>query len=450
MGNRAPDSLLRKNRAGILHRSGAIVHRPRRIEKAVGQSRHLMTGARIGFTLVSLFLVLAGIACGESGRKRPPLRDEWIDKDTGHKIIRLSRGEGNYEMFYFHQDPFTAEGDKMVFIGSTEKGRAAFTVDLKTLETRRITSDHPVSFEVVAPKRRELFYLSGDTVYSTHVDTLSTRAIAKVPAYYGFGRGFSVNADETLLAACYAKGEETFYNTMPRDKWIKAIFEAELQNVIYTISIETGEVREFHTENAWLGHVQFSPTDPTLLEFCHEGPERRLHRMWLIRADGAGLTKVYPASVPETLVTHEFWDQDGDNIWFDLQVPRLRGKMDFVTYVFGPHTYLARTSIKNGESTLYPLKRSQMCWHYNISKDGTLLCGDGEGRFFELARSARWIDLFVPEGDRLRVERLCNMKRHSYKTAPNAHFTPDGKRVVFLSDMDGSPQVYAVEVQASR
>jgi len=42
------------------------------------------------------------------------------------------------------------------------------------------------------------------------------------------------------------------------------------------------------------------------------------------------------------------------------------------------------------------------------------------------------------------------MKRHSYRIAPNAHFTPDGKWVVFLSDMDGSPQIYAVEVAVSR
>jgi oligogalacturonide lyase len=404
---------------------------------------------RLLLSLACLLLLFTCLGCGRSDKAANAPRDEWIDKDTGHKVIRLSRREGSHEMFYFHQNPFTADGDKMVFIGPAEKGRAAFAVDLKTLDIRKMTFEHAVDLEVVAPKRRELFYLDGDTVYATNIDTPATRAIAKVPEYYIHGRGLSINSDETLLAGCYAKGEEQFYS-MPRDEWIKKIFEAKLPNAIYTINIGTGEVREFYKENEWLGHVQFSPTDPALIEFCHEGPERLLHRMWLIRTDGTGLTKLYPTEIPKTLVTHEFWDPNGKDVWFDLQAPRLRGKMGLVTYVFGPHTYLARTNIDTGDSTLYPLKRSQVCWHYNVSRDGKLLCGDGDGRFFELARSARWINLYVPEGGKLKVERLCSMKRNSYTIAPNAHFTPDGKWVVFLSDMDGSPQIYAVEVQASR
>jgi oligogalacturonide lyase len=405
--------------------------------------------ARLSLSLICIVLAFTGVSCGRSEKTSQTLRDEWIDKDTGHKVIRLSRRDGNYDMFYFHQNPFTADGDKMVFAGTTSKGRSAFTVDLKTIEVRQITSDHSVNFEVVAPKRRELFYLDGDTVYATHLDTLVTRVIAKTPAYYAHGRGLSINSDETLLAGCYARGEEQFYS-LPREEWITKIFEAKLPNAIYTINIETGEVREVYDENEWLGHVQFSPVDPTLIEFCHEGPERLLHRMWLIRIDGAKWTKLYPTKIPKILVTHEFWDPGGQDVWFDLQVPRLRGKLGFVTYVFGPHTYLARTNIDTGESTLYPLKRSQISWHYNISRDGTLLCGDGDGRWFELARSAKWINLYVPKGSKLDVQRLCNMKRHRYRIAPNAHFTPDGKWVVFLSDMDGSPQIYAVEVQPNR
>ncbi|HUW62992.1 MAG TPA: hypothetical protein VMZ06_18455, partial [Candidatus Bathyarchaeia archaeon] len=64
---------------------------------------------------------------------------EWIDTSTHHKVIRLSRREGANEVFYFHQNPFPESGDKMVFMGSTDKGRCAFTVDLKTFEVRQIT-----------------------------------------------------------------------------------------------------------------------------------------------------------------------------------------------------------------------------------------------------------------------------------------------------------------------
>lgn len=391
-------------------------------------------------------LVLLILICARLSAEATGPADEWVDEATGHRVIRLSRRDGSNWTFYFHQNPFTAEGDKMVFVGSTERGRGAFTVDLRTLEVRTLVTDRNIGFEVVAPKRRELFYLSGDTVCATHIDTGRTREICKVPEAYLSGRGFSVNADETLLLGCYAQGEAAFY-TLPREEWIVNIFEAKLPNALYTIDIESGAIQEFYHGNAWLGHAQFSPTDPAQVEFCHEGPERRLHRMWLIRTDGSDLRKLYPSSMPNTFVTHEFWDPDGTRVWFDLQIPRFFPKWRFLTDVVPPAIYLACVDTTTGETARYALRGSQYSWHYNISPDGELLCGDGRG--FRLTRSARWINLYRPEGGKLKVERLCGMKNHSHDIAPNTHFTPDGKWVVFHSDIHGTPQVYAVQVTLS-
>lgn len=390
--------------------------------------------------------VLSGVYAAACARGTS-VPDEWIDEETGHKVVRLSRRSGGSNWcFYFHQNPFTAKGDKMVFLGATDKGRCASSVDLDTLEVRQIVPDRGVGFEIVAPRRRELFYLSGNTVYATHVDTKETRAIAEVPAHYRHGRGLSVNADETLLLGCFALGEEEYYKR-PREEWYAGLFEAGLPNALYTIDVETGKIHEFYHENAWLGHAQFSPTDPDQIEFCHEGPGRRLHRMWLVRTDGSDLRKLHPATVPKTFITHEFWDPDGDHVWFDLQVPRFGGKFYFISYIAGPHTYLAKTNVTSGETVRYGLKRSQYSWHYNISPNGQLLCGDGEGRYFQLAKSAKWIFLYRPGIDKVQVEKLCSLAGHSYTFAPNARFTPDGKWVVFQADIHGSPQIYAVEVE---
>src|SRR6185436_10320775 len=43
------------------------------------------------------------------------LRDEWLDADTGHRVVRLSRVPGRSQSLYFHQNEFTASGDKLVF-----------------------------------------------------------------------------------------------------------------------------------------------------------------------------------------------------------------------------------------------------------------------------------------------------------------------------------------------
>ncbi|HQH73400.1 MAG TPA: hypothetical protein PK360_15105, partial [bacterium] len=75
-------------------------------------------------------------------------------------MIRLSRREGANEVFYFHQNPFTASGDKMAFMGHGDQGRCAFAVDLGSLEIRQVTTVN-TGFEVVAPKSRILYYMSG-------------------------------------------------------------------------------------------------------------------------------------------------------------------------------------------------------------------------------------------------------------------------------------------------
>ena len=407
--------------------------------------------ARLFLFKVMLVLV-AGCAFAECPDAWPPKSGggtEWVDKSTGHRVIRLSRREGANEVFYFHQNPFTAAGDKMVFMGSTDKGRCAFTVDFKTLEIHQITTVN-TGFEVVAPKSRQLFYLSGDSVFATHLDTLETREITTLPHHYAWGRGFSVNSDETALAGCYCLGEEQYYQSdMPRKQWIRAIWEAKLPNALYTVDIGTGKVEEFYRENEWLGHVQFSPTDPTLLEFSHEGPGHELDRMWVIRSDGSGLRNLHARTLPQEMQTHEFWSPDGTQIWCDFQTPGwLEQTAPFLRVFTFPKFHLGSVDARTWELARYPLKMRHASRHFNISPDQTMFCGDGEGGSFRLCPSREWIFLYRLQGGRVKAEKLCSMAGHSWKTGPepNTHFTPDGRWVVFQSDVGGGTQVYAVEV----
>ncbi|HEO69683.1 MAG TPA: hypothetical protein ENN80_00350 [Candidatus Hydrogenedentes bacterium] len=399
---------------------------------------------------LGILLVLAPAVA----RGAPP--EAWVDEETGHRVVLLSRREGDNGCFYFHQNPFTMPGDKMVFIGATNQGRSAFTVDLDSYEVEHITPEGGIGHEIVAAKRRELFYLRGEAIYATHLDSHKTRRIAETPPHWRYGRGLSVNADETLLLGCYALGEEAFYEQMPKDQWYVELFEASLPNALYTIDITTGETNEFYHSDSWLGHAQFSPTDPGLVAFCHEGPGRRLDRMWLVRVDGSGLRKVRERTVPDEFVTHEFWHSDGSALWFDLQLPRLIEPGNLysvpwyllskaVTYIFYPQTYIARLDINSEKEERFRVDRAYYSWHYNTSHDGTMLCGDGEGRNIELRRG-KYINLYRIDGDTLSTERLCSLADHSYRFAPNARFTPDDKWVVFQADIHATPQVYAVEV----
>ena len=387
----------------------------------------------------------------ETGSQQP-MPFEWIDKDTGHKIIRLSCREGNNRSFYFHNNPFVPaladEGEKMVFYGGSKQQRQSnrryrdrgqlFTVNLKTLEIEQLT-DHPgpISGEIVGKKRREVFYQISDSVFTTHVDNHETRLVYVFPDTI---KGFitTLNADETLLAGVYSvpeKGE--ILRQYPRKgNYFVRIFEAKLPHTLFTINIETGEFNIVHSDTAWLNHIQFSPKDSNILMFCHEGPWHLLDRIWLIDIETGDVRLMHKRTVDREIAGYEFFSRDGKTIWFDLQIPR------------GKTFYLAGVNIKTGQEKHFAMKRDEWSIHFNISPDQTTFCGDG-GDSTQVARAkdGRWIYLFHPEGDSLKADRLVNMKHHNYDLEPNVHFSPDGKQVIFRANFEGLDQVYAVEIE---
>ena len=284
----------------------------------------------------------------ETGSQKP-MPWEWIDKDTGHRMIRLSRREGSNASFYFHNNPFVpelaGEGDKMVFYGTASNGRQLFSVNLKTLEVEQLT-DHRgnISGEIVAPRRREVFYQSSDSIFATHVDSKRTRLIYVFPQDFR-GSVTTLNADETTLAGVLA-GEEkrTILERYPnKSGYFNRIFEAKIPHTLFTINVETGELKKLYQENAWLNHVQFSPSDPDLLMFCHEGPWHLVDRIWTIDTKTRDVKQIHQRTVEREIAGHEFFSRDGKIIWYDLQVPR------------GVTFHLAGADVKTGKATRYQM-----------------------------------------------------------------------------------------------
>ncbi len=378
-----------------------------------------------------------------------PMPLEWVDRDTGHRIVRLSRREGRNESFYFNNDPFVPqradEGDLMVFHGTTAQGSQLFTVNLKTLAIRQLT-DRPrgVGGEIVAPRTREAVYQAGDSVLAVRVDDARTRLLYVFPASFR-ARVSSINADATMLAGVRSAPVvgEILRQHPTKGEYFERIFEAHAPHDLFVIDLSkgpnSGEPRVVDHENTWLGHVLFSPTDPNLLMFCHEGPWHLVDRIWTIDPRGGSPPRLmHKRTVEREIAGHEFFSPDGKTIWFDLQVPRS------VTF------YVAGVPPTGGAETRYQLTRDQWSIHFNQSPDGRLFAGDGgDSTQVARARDGRWIYLFRPSGDHFEAEHLVNMQHHGYRPLePNVHFSPDGRWVIFRSDFEvkGQPQIYAVEV----
>jgi len=404
--------------------------------------------------LVSIFTSIISLAqpVMETGGQKMP--DQWIDKTTGHKIIKLTRREGSNMSFYFHNNPFVE--NQMIFYGTNAQNsngndsvkqeiynvsagnKQIYCVDLGTLKIEQLTSQKsPMNGEIVGPKNHLVYYQIKDSVFSTSIDTKQTKLVYVFPADFKAGIT-TLNSDETLLAGAWSsdKEKDILKNNPNKSGYFNLIYEAREPRTLFTINVKTGELKKLFTDSAWLNHVQFSPTDPKLLMFCHEGPWHKVDRIWTINIDTKQIKLMHKRTMDMEIAGHEWFSPDGKVIWYDLQQPR---SVNF---------FVSGTDVTTGKEKKYSLTRDEWSIHFNVSKDQSMFCGDGgnEGQVAK-AKDGMWIYLFKPSGDKFLSEKLVNMKHHNYSLEPNVHFSPDGKWVIFRANFEGASQVYAVQLE---
>src|SRR5256885_16406300 len=154
--------------------------------------------SRLVSLLILFLLILTNLPAGRAQDKTEPPR-EWIETETGHRVIRLSDEPGSASL-YFHQNPYTPDGQKLII--TTPTGLSA--INLKTRAIEKIVEGR-VNVIIVGRKTGQVYYTKSvrnnnsliATVYATDLNTKATREIVKLPP----GASVSaVNADETLLA----------------------------------------------------------------------------------------------------------------------------------------------------------------------------------------------------------------------------------------------------------
>jgi oligogalacturonide lyase len=385
-----------------------------------------------------------------SDNSNPPKM--WIDAQTGHRVIRLTDQPGSRGL-YFNVNAFTSDLNHMVYLVD----HTLYLTDLQGNGSEVLAKD-PVSSAVVSRNTPFVYFMrSHDShVLSVNVSTKEVRSIGELPTG---ARLDSVNADGTLLAGVYVEGPDPNLQQLklpagmrPSKKARERIrFDAKIPMALFVFDIHSATATTILHGPDWLNHIQFSPTDPTLIMYCHEGPWNEVDRIWTIRANGTDNKSIHHRSLDMRHETagHEFWDSDGKKIWYDLQMPK------------GNSFYLAGYDTATGDTLRYHMDRSQWSVHFNGDLSSGLFCGDG-GSWFGAASSpdGQWIELYKPRlspgsasaGSSARIgtlqsEKLVNLEKQDYTDEPSARFSPDHKLVIFTSNMLGPNYVFAVEVE---
>jgi oligogalacturonide lyase len=428
------------------------------------RSRLLSLGCLLAFSLRAGLVAAADL---------PP--KSWIDPDTGHRVIRLTDEPGSASL-YFNDNGFTPDGKKMVYL--LPKGLGV--VDLTTLATRHLVEGSVQS--IVAGRKNPTFYYaksSGRPNYSelwcVNVETGASRKVVDLPRRASI---FSINADETLAAGVYIEGDAGLapapakaaasakpagpatsqgglYQAVSKEQMMADRLAARYPEVLFTIDLRDGTTKTLLQTTDWIDHIQFSPTDPALFIYAHEGAWQKVDRLWSIRTDGTGNQLIHRRILENEIAGHEWWGADGQTVYYQLHYPPGMES-----------SFVASYNVVTGERIWYHYTPDQISIHHASSPDGKLFCGDGGDPKVHLANGSPWIFLYRPvlnpsngtvgtnliKGGYLKAEKLVNMAQtaihgeHNYLLEPNAFFTPDQKYIVFRSDMFGPSYAFAVEL----
>ena len=457
---------------------------------------------RLSF-LAPFALILLPLACLAQTRPGHPIPPRtWVDKDTGHRVWRLS-DEANSGGFYFNINAFTPDSKQMIYTAPD----GIHVLDLATRATKLLVPN-PLKADgtpaggrtpgvvhamVVGNKTNSVFYTATDaagvtSVYKANTNTGAIRKlidVPKIPNTHDLSV-VSVNADETLVAGTYIEGPPTgkeygaavpapaqpagatdnrvgsavqgpHYQPTNKGQMMAIRLAARLPLVLFTLRLEpgpngekAGDLKPLLHSTDWVNHLLFSPTDPELLMYCHEGAWEKVDRIWMIHPDGTQNTLIHQRTMANEIAGHEFWGLDGETIWYDWQPPK------------GEDFFLAGRNLKTGERVAYHMQRDEWSIHFNLTRDLDLFAGDGgdPGQVAH-ARDGEWIELFHPvkfpvakdalnsptfwQPGVFHSEHLVNMSHHYYREEPNVRFSPDKSLVIFTSNMFGPSYVFAAE-----
>ncbi|MHB1023302.1 MAG: oligogalacturonate lyase family protein [Acidobacteriaceae bacterium] len=441
------------------------------------------------FRRVLSTVLLSAVTASLAYAQEPP--KSWVDKDTGHRIYRLTDEPGS-SGFYFNVNAYSPDGKLMAYNAPD----GVRVLNLETRKTRLLIPNPPrpagvvpgtrgyfrggIHAIVVGRKTNSVFFSKFDpttklvTVYKADMYTGKVTKLVTLPPRAGIT---TINADETLGVGTYyenAAEEAQEYGrndphqpaatpgartvvpqaghlVQPEDKGLmmERRLASHIPIVLYEINLQTGKVTVLLHSTDWINHMLFSPTDPTLLMYCHEGPWQKVNRIWMIHTDGTHNTLIHKRTMAMEIAGHEFWGLDGKTIWYDWQFPK------------GEDFFLAGYNLETHERIAYHMQRNEWSIHFNLTQGETLFTGDG-GDPGQVAKApdGEWIELFHPEMLKVdginkpdywqpgvfHAEHLVNMAHHNYRLEPNVRFSPDKKMVIFTSNMFGPSYVFGVEV----
>jgi oligogalacturonide lyase len=373
----------------------------------------------------------------------PSERHSFQDRLTGVTVTQLTNYRSHSFHIYFTNNGFYGDG-KLLFGSDRGNVTNLYSIDLRGGEITQLTDLNPgypsrLQGTFLNPLGTEAYYYYNRAIVGIDLQTLEERTLYKIPEGYNFG-SMSCTADGEWL--CFGLNED-LSGRLDMDMsngytGFEAYFQAKPHSMIMAISITGGKLQKLHEEQLWLGHINTSPTQPHLLTFCHEGPWEQIdHRIWVFDMKTGRHWKVRDTKSNE-YVGHEYWLKDGIHIGYHGFTGSLTDQNGKI---------IGAVHYDNGAVEEYSFPFQNMHVHSN---DLLLVVGDGQQtNAYHGQQFQDTLQLWRNDGSGFQGPRLLCKHRgsfHSQSLHVHPRLSPDGKQVLFTSDMSGYGNLYMVDV----
>ena len=341
------------------------------------------------FFLLMLILAVDSSHLPMARAEEPPT--SWVDKDTGHRVIRLTQEPGSSGL-YFNVNAYSPDGKLMIYVAPD----GLHVLELATLKTRLLVPNPPenpathgttdnyrngLHAIVVGRKTNSIFFTKPDpathstSLYKANMYTGEVKELVTLPPRASIA---TINADETLGVGTYDETEagvaQEYGRARPspassgaggarpqagnlvqpegKGEMMERRLAARIPVVLYTINLESGKVTPLLHSTDWIGHMLFSPTDPTLLMYCHEGPWHKVDRIWMIHTDGSHNTLIHKRTMAMEIAGMNFGVLTGTPSGMTGSCPRAKTFSSPATTLKPTRALHTICSGMNGPSTL--------------------------------------------------------------------------------------------------
>ena len=370
----------------------------------------------------------------------------YLDKESGRKITRLTDYMGHSNHLYFTDPCWFNDGQSFVFTSDRGNHSNLFRYDLdsytvtqltdlhgKSIENERVFDHRPAGAYSTANQKHDYWWQN--VLYELDVDTCEERAVYQAPPDKVLGIHGITSADGRYVCNMMRDNIDPTEPALEYPySYFPSLYPGKPLTQVIRVEVATGNMEVIHEDRRFMTHVNLSPTNPDILTFCHEGPWDQVEqRIWGLNIQSGEVWKIRPQDDGEFAIGHEYWFADGEHIGYHGR-PR-NGQGD---HVFG----YCKWDNSDAVEVRFPFHS----WHF-ASNDYQLIVGDGRG--VSQTPAQPYIQLFRWDGEDYTGPKILAVHRSTFN-GQHAHchprFTPDGKHILYTSDVSGYSNMYLVEI----